>query len=126
MRKRGYETEKEEEPTQGDLMVRLLPGEQLGLNAIGGGASEDQCGAHLTWSYWMMRRQGTYSPAPIPCSRFSLNPSAPLHICVRLWYLSGLLYCQTECSDVEVRCKYSRRKVVGQPGTLSLSGSFQG
>ena len=37
MRKKGYETEKEEEPAQGELMVRLLPGEQLGLNAIGGG-----------------------------------------------------------------------------------------
>lgn len=55
MRKSGYETEKEGEPVRGELMVRLLPGEQLGLNAIEGGASEDQCGAHLTWSYWMMR-----------------------------------------------------------------------
>ena len=67
---KGYETEKEEEPAQGELMVRLLPGEQLGLNAIGGGASEDQCGAHLTWSYWMMRRQGTYSPAPFLVAGF--------------------------------------------------------
>lgn len=71
-------------------------------------------------------KAGHLLTSSIPCSRFSLNPSAPLHICVRLWCLSGLLYCQTECSDVEVRCKCSRRKVVGQPGTLSLSGSFQG
>lgn len=70
MRKRGYETGKEEEPAQEELTVRLLLREQLGLNAVGGGASEDLCGAHVTWFCWMMRRQGTYSPAPFLVAGF--------------------------------------------------------
>ena len=61
---------KEEEPAQGEPMVRLLLREQLGLKATGGRASEDQCGAHVTWFCWMMRRQGTYSPAPFLAAGF--------------------------------------------------------
>ena len=94
MRKKGYETEKEEEPAQGELMVRLLPGEQLGLNAIGGGASEDQCGAHLTWSYWMMRRQGTYSPAPFLVAGFLCENNYDIWLRIFMLHLEVFLTLQ--------------------------------
>ena len=35
MKKGGYDPGKKEEPIRGELMARLLPGEQLGLNTIG-------------------------------------------------------------------------------------------